>query len=90
MSSPLLCVFLKVLEVLLLLPLHHHPQALQLKLDYYSLTLMQLLGQQLQQLAVRLMHQVSHKVSSCAFSNVFYVVDELMAPYLGSEYKQYQ
>lgn len=82
--------FLKVLEVPLLLPLHHHPQSLQLKLDYYSLTLMQLLGQQLQQLAVHLMHQVSYRVSSCEFSNTFCVVDELMTPYLGSEYRQYQ
>lgn len=84
MSTPLLCGFFKALEVLLLLPLHHHPQSLQLKPAYYSLTLMQLLGQQLQRLAVRLMHQVSHRVSSCEFSNVFYVLDDLMTPYLGS------
>lgn len=90
MSTPLLCGFFKALEVLLFLPLHHHPQSLQLKPAYYSLTLMQLLGQQLQRLAVRLMHQVSHRVSSCVFSNMFYVLDELITPYLGSEYKQYQ
>lgn len=86
MSSPQ-CVFLKALEVLSSLPLNRHPQSLQLKLDYYSLTLMQLLGQQLQQLAVHLMHQVSHRVSSCEFSSVFYVIDDLMTSYLGSEYK---
>lgn len=82
--------FLKALEVPLLLPLHHHPQSLQLKLDYCSLTLMQLLGQQLQQLAVHLMHQVSYRVSSCEFLNMFFVIDKFMTPYLGSAYKQYQ
>lgn len=90
MSKPLLCGFFKALEVLLSLPLHHHPQSLQLKPAYYSLTLMQLLGQQLQRLAVHLMHQVSHRVSSCEFSDVFYVLDDLMTPYLGYEYKLYQ
>lgn len=88
MFTPLLCDFLKALEVLLLLLLHHRLQSLQLKQAYYSLTLMQLLEQQLQRLAVHLMHQVSQKVSSYEFSNVFYVLDELVALYLSLECKQ--
>mgnify|MGYP001852613678 CR=1 FL=1 len=88
MFTPLLCDFFKALVVLLFLLLHHRPQLLQLKQAYYNLTLMQLLEQQLQRLAVHLMHQVSQKVSFYESSYVFYVLDELVAPYLGSECKQ--